>query len=134
MVVAVKYAWDQFPNVVVYTVAALVVSMPFGVYLSSHRDRKRGWRVGHRGRDEMFYEEVVNGRWERIWLDGEMLCGKAHHVIYFPSNKQWETFPVWTRGRQAEIFARIKHEFASPGYEYQETEPSNTGHSEKPSF
>lgn len=132
LVVAVKYAWDRFPVVVLSLIGTLLILMVLGVYLSSRRDRKRGWRVGHRGRDEMFYDEMVNGRWERIWIDGEMLCGKAHHVIYFPSDTQWEKFPDWTRGRQVEIVARIKQEFAPPGYEYREPELETTVHDESP--
>jgi hypothetical protein len=41
------------------------------------------WRVGHTGRDTMFYEENHHGGWQRIAIDGEMLTGRAHHVIYF---------------------------------------------------
>ncbi len=74
----------------------------------------------------MYYEEMVKGHWERIWINGEMLCGKAHHVIYFPSREQWATLPEWTRGRQIEIVARIKQAFTPPGYEYQEAEQSNS--------
>lgn len=41
-------------------------------------DEKRGWRVGHQGRDRMFYEELHHGTWERIDIDGEMQvrCGR----------------------------------------------------------
>lgn len=45
----------------------------------------RGWRVGHSGRDSMYYEEFRGGGWERLVIDGEMLMGPAHHVIYFDS-------------------------------------------------
>lgn len=132
LAMAGKYVWSHFPIVVLCTIGVMFIMIVSGTYLEKHRDLKRSWRVGHRGRDEMYYEEVVNGRWERIWIDGEMLCGKAHHVIYFPSDTQWEKFPDWTRGRQVEIVARIKQEFAPPGYEYQESEPPNTGHNESP--
>ncbi len=43
------------------------------------------WRVGHVGRDGIFYEEYREGRWERLEISGEMLLGRAHHVIYFDS-------------------------------------------------
>jgi hypothetical protein len=45
---------------------------------AAERDIARGWRVGHRGRDQMFYEERHDGRWQWIELDGEMLTGRAH--------------------------------------------------------
>ena len=67
----------------------------------------------------MYYEELVNGRWERIDIDGEMLMGRAHHVIYFKSPAQWQSYPDWARHRRAEIIARIKREFRAPDYEYQ---------------
>jgi hypothetical protein len=63
----------------------------------------QGWRVGHEGRDMMFYEEKHGGRWRRIPIPGEMLTGRAHHVIYFASIR----FPDWAEGRREEILARI---------------------------
>ena len=126
-----KFAWDHSPLLVLSTVCGLFVIALFFGYLSRRRDLERGWRVGHQGRDEMFYEEMTGGRWERIPIDGEMLCGKAHHVIYFTSCTQWETFPDWTRGRQNEIIARIKQGFPPPGYEYEEPEQSHAGNGDK---
>lgn len=80
----------------------------------------RRWRVGHVGRDMMFYEEWHDGEWRRINLDGEMLTGRAHHVIYFPSPESWQQHqPEWARHRRAEIIARIKLEFREPDYEYE---------------
>lgn len=54
------------------------------------------WRVGHQGRDAMYYEEFVDSSWRRLEIDGEMLCGRAHHVIYFVSTH----FPDWAAGRR----------------------------------
>ena len=84
----------------------------------------RGWRVGHRGRDEMYYEELREGRWERIPISGEMLMGRAHHVIYFASPREWLAYPDWARHRRAEIIARVKSEFRPPDYEYVEDGPA----------
>jgi hypothetical protein len=74
------------------------------------------WRVGHRGRDAMYYEEFADGAWRRLEIDGGMLCGRAHHVIYFVSTH----FPDWAAGRRDQIVARIKSEFCPPDYEYYE--------------
>jgi hypothetical protein len=82
------------------------------------RDGEEEWRVGHTGRDCMYYEEYREGRWERIEISGEMLMGPAHHVIYFASREQWKAYPEWARGRRSEIIARIKSRFAPPDYEY----------------
>ena len=76
------------------------------------------WRVGHQGRDNMYYEEQVGGSWQRIEVQGEMLMGPAHHVIYFASPAAWEKYPEWARGRRDEIISRIKSEFSPPDYEY----------------
>ncbi|HCN77044.1 MAG TPA: hypothetical protein DIT13_07610 [Verrucomicrobiales bacterium] len=81
-------------------------------------DHERGWRVGHRGRDCMFYEELHAGAWQRLDISGEMLTGRAHHVIYFPTAKAWSQMPEWARDRREEIIARIKSEFREPDYEY----------------
>jgi hypothetical protein len=77
------------------------------------------WRVGHRGRDAMYYEELVDGEWLRLDLDGEMNIGRAHHVIYFGSKEKWRLGPEWTHSRRTEIIARIKSAFRIPDYEYE---------------
>lgn len=66
----------------------------------------------------MFYEELRDGVWERIEIDGEMLMGRAHHVIYFATPERWLGYPAWARGRRDEIVARITSEFREPDYEY----------------
>ena len=121
--VSIKFAWDYSPTLVLTVLGALVLIGLIRGFLIRRADLERGWRVGHQGRDSMFYEEMIDGRWERIPIDGEMLCGDAHHVIYFPSESEWNAMPDWTRGRRSEIVARIKTIFTQPGYEYQEAEP-----------
>ncbi len=78
----------------------------------------REWRVGHRGRDMMYYEEFRDGAWQRLDIDGEMLTGRAHHVIYFASPSVWQNYPEWARHRREEIHARIKGELRPPDYAY----------------
>jgi hypothetical protein len=41
--------------------------------------------VGHDGRDSVYYEELHDGAWRRLAIDGEMLTGGAHHVICSPA-------------------------------------------------
>jgi hypothetical protein len=84
----------------------------------SRAEATRGWRVGHQGRDRMYYEELHDGVWERVDVDGEMLMGPAHHVIYFASPDAWLRYPPWARQRRDEIIARITSEFREPDYEY----------------
>lgn len=82
------------------------------------RESSSRWQVGHVGRDMMYYEEYRNGAWERLSLDGEMLLGRAHHVIFFRSEADWSRYPAWAHGRRAEIIERIKSAFREPDYEY----------------
>ena len=77
------------------------------------------WRVGHSGRDSMYYEEFIAGEWKRITIDGEMLMGRAHHVIYFANGERWQDYPEWARDRRTEIIGRIKARFRKPEYEYE---------------
>jgi hypothetical protein len=84
----------------------------------------QGWRVGHQGRDQMYYEELHDGVWRRIDIDGEMLMGPARHVISFASPGRWQEFPEWARDRRAEIIGRITSEFRPPDYEYSGLHPS----------
>lgn len=92
----------------------------------SAQEEQRGWRVGHRGRDCMFYEERIAGAWQRLDLSGEMLMGPAHHVIYFPTPEAWAKLPEWARQRREEILARIQSEFRPPEYEYaQDVKPAS---------
>ncbi len=121
-VVIIKFAWDYSPILVLSVFGGLFMFALVRGYFIKRADLKRGWRVGHAGRDQMFYEELVEGSWKRIPIDGEMLIGDAHHVIYFPSRKEWEAMPEWTRGRRKEIVTRIKERFTAPGYEYEDAE------------
>lgn len=82
------------------------------------KENGRGWRVGHVGRDQMYYEEIISGHWERIIIDGELLVGRAHHVIFFRSEKNWQLYPEWARNRREEIISRIQNEFREPEYLY----------------
>ena len=90
-------------------------------------DEARGWRVGHVGRDETYYEELRDGRWERIRIGGEMLTGRAHHVIYFASPREWLAHPAWARHRRDEIVARVRSAFRPPDYEYAGDGAGGTG-------
>jgi hypothetical protein len=78
----------------------------------------QAWRVGHTGRDQMYYEERCGDTWRRIAIDGEMLSGRSHHVIYFASPEIWSRYPEWARSRRDEIMARVKSEFREPDYQY----------------
>ena len=67
----------------------------------------------------MYYEEWIGGSWQRIHIDGEMLLGRAHHVIYSASAGEWQKYPEWARHRRNEIIPRITSEFREPDYQHQ---------------
>jgi hypothetical protein len=81
-------------------------------------DFQRKWRVGHVGRDVMYYEELVDGKWERLSLDGELQTGRAHHMIFFDSKEDWARYPDWAKDRREEIIQRVMNDFREPDYEY----------------
>lgn len=90
--------------------AAMPPSLPAR---STHR-----WRVGHQGRDGMYYEEEIGKQWRRIAIDGELLTGRAHHAVYLASPQRWREYPEWARDRRDEIVARIRSQFRPPDYDY----------------
>jgi len=107
----------RFPIYVLSAIAVLGVLALVRARRQRILDSQRGWRVGHVGRDAMYYEEFRDGAWHRIDIDGEMLTGKAHHVIYFGSLR----IPDWATVSRDEIIRRIKIEFHPPEYEYDDT-------------
>ena len=112
--------WESAKRYPAYAFSAVAVWIGIALVrakFQKKREHQRGWRVGHIGRDSMYYEEFNTGAWHRIDLDGEMLVGKAHHVIYFGALK----FPEWAKDRHDEIITRIKSEFRPPEYEYDDS-------------
>lgn len=105
-------------TLIISVVAGAVLVVIAARALASRAARKTGWRVGHVGRDGMYYEEFVDARWQRLDIDGEMLVGPAHYVIYFASEEQWASYPAWARDRRAQIVCRIKAAFSPPHYEH----------------
>lgn len=47
----------------------------------------------------MYYEELHEGAWQRLEVQGELLMGRAHHVIYFASPTEWQRYPAWAGNR-----------------------------------
>lgn len=77
-----------------------------------------GWRVGRVGSDDFFYEEQIDGTWQRISIRGQNLNGDGH-AIYFASEQEWQQYPPWAKYRRAEIHARIKSRFPPPQFMYE---------------
>lgn len=77
------------------------------------------WRVGHEGKDDLYYEEWIDGGWKRLLVSGELSLGPTHHLVFVDSESSWQQYkPAWARDRRAEIIARIKRSCPEPRYEY----------------
>lgn len=100
-----------------------VAILRFRINYRTHMNRKGYW-VGHEGRDEIYYEEKYRDAVRRMIIPGEMLVGgPIHRVIYVPNDAEWrEKMPEWARGRKAEIMDRIKTFLGQEHYEYDEQE------------
>lgn len=108
---------------VLYLLLGGAVLLSFAALLGRARRggtlRARRWMVEHRGRDSFVYKELVGGRLEQIDIDGEMLVGTPHHVLYIPNETEWDRrYPRWAQGRRREIVDRITSELRPPEYEY----------------
>lgn len=75
------------------------------------------WRVGHVGRDSMYYEELRDGVWQRIDISGELLTGRVSHDLHAESDERWREYPEWARHRRDEILARVMSEHLEPQYD-----------------
>ena len=112
------------PGYAAVVTAVLVVILVVAVRRNNRRDLERGWRFRRAGRDQFFYQELIDGQWASITIDGEMLGGRPRHVIYMPTIEAWGRLPAWARDRRAEIIARIQTECPEPDYA---TKTSNHG-------
>lgn len=105
----------------------LLLALPFVLIFElfmlpfrSIADRKRGWKVGRKGRDDLYYAEYRDGEWERIIIPGEMMSSdEPGHIVYLESTGDWSRYPSWAMNRKEEIITRIKERFPSPYYEYE---------------
>lgn len=80
--------------------------------------RFRGFWVQRKGRDAIEYQELHDGRIDRLTIDGEMMA-IGPHVVYIPSDAEWQQkMPGWARGRRAEIVEKVKRGLDARNYEY----------------
>ena len=80
--------------------------------------RSRGFWVSREGLDAIEYQELQNGRVERLTIGGEMMVG-APHVVYVPTPEEWQgTMPDWAQGRREEIIETVKSRLGTKNYEY----------------
>jgi len=80
--------------------------------------KARGFWAARVGRDAIEYQELRNGRVERLTIEREMMIG-APHVVYVPTEKEWQqTMPAWAEGRRIEIIDKVKRRLGTKDYEY----------------
>jgi len=78
----------------------------------------RGFWVRPEGRDAIEYQEIHEGKVQRLIIAGEMVV-KAPHVVYIPTEAEWqESMPQWARGRRDEIIENVKRGLGTKNYEY----------------
>jgi len=117
------WVFKQFPLSASVGLFLLLICGLINSLLARRKDRRRGWRAGRIGRDEIYYEELRGGSWQKIIIHGEMLTTKKpKHRIYFTSAGEWQKHPDWARDRRDEIFSRVKSTLQVPDYEYYESD------------
>jgi len=104
-----------------YTIMGVVFLILLGVsrYVWVKKtSERRGWRTYALGIGAVYYEELRDGKWEKIEIGGERLCGKPRYVIYLGSAETWKKYPEWAQNRREEIISRIKSVLKEPEYKY----------------
>lgn len=87
-------------------------------WFKKRKEEKQGWRVRRKGRGGISYEQKVEGKWEQIEVDGELLLGKINLVLYFETEIGWTKYPKWAQNRN-EILSRIKSKFPPKTTDYE---------------
>jgi hypothetical protein len=81
--------------------------------------RRAGWNIRHDGLHVIRYSELLGSKVEEIVIDGEMVHGTPHHVLYVPAAPEWDQrYPDWARGRRDEIVRRIRSKCPDSEYSY----------------
>jgi hypothetical protein len=101
-------------------VVALLAAINFVQLLRYRWFLKRsGWNVRLSGLHALSYCEVVDSKAEEVVIDGELLVGKPHHVLYIYGASEWDRrYPEWARGRRDEILQRIRSKCPDSGYSF----------------
>ena len=102
-------------------IGTLLVSWLIGCAIkTAHNFRKKGYRAGHQGRDNIFYMERVGDNTRELVIYGEMLID-APHAIYVPGDVRWKReMPEWAKDRKSEILNRIKEELGTKNHKFVE--------------
>lgn len=132
-----RFDLAEFPSrrpLPLYITAAIVALLVFGFINSRRirrRDEERGWRVGRQGRDQLLYDKLREGKWERIDVDGAILEGTPHHVIYLSST----VFPLWGKSARKRLSsasrASCEHQDTNTKRHDPNANPSNATRAEK---
>jgi hypothetical protein len=112
--------WRDALVIVLLPLSLLLLPIGWLLYFArrSYWLRVRGFWVTREGRDAIEYQELHNGRVERLTLGGEMMVG-APHVVYVPTEEEWrQTMPEWAQGRRDEIIANVRRQLGTKRYEY----------------
>jgi hypothetical protein len=112
--------WHDALVIVLLPLSLLLLPIGWPLYFArrSYWLRVRGFWVTREGRDAIEYQQLHNGRVERLTIGGEMMVG-APHVVYVPTEEEWrQTMPEWAQGRRDEIIANLRRKLGTKRYEY----------------
>jgi hypothetical protein len=110
----------RYPLIFVGVIALLALGAFINRGKAERSFRKKGYRAGHEGRDNIYYQEQVGEHIRKLTIEGEMMID-APHVIYVPSGNKWkQQMPEWAQGRRAEILHRIEEELGTTECEFVE--------------
>jgi hypothetical protein len=112
--------WRDALVIVLLPLSLLLLPIGWPLYFvrRSYWLKVHGFWVAREGRDAIEYQELHNGRIERLTIGGEMMVG-APHVVYVPTEEEWrQTMPEWAQGRREEIIENVKRKLGTKRYEY----------------
>jgi len=94
------------PSVII--ASCIIIILIVYVFFINYCQRKRGWRVIGRGRDEIRYECWEGCKWIGFDLYAELLCGKPSRIVSVWGISEWDkNVPKWANGKRDEIIARL---------------------------
>lgn len=112
--------WRDALVIVLIPLSLLLLPIGWSIYFV----RRYYWLKAHgfwatrAGRDAIEYQELHNGRVQRVIIAGEMV-GKGPHLVYIPTEAEWhQTMPQWAQGRREEIIENVQRRLGTKNYEY----------------
>ncbi|MEM6718530.1 MAG: hypothetical protein AAF611_04355 [Bacteroidota bacterium] len=104
-------------EIILLILSAIFLLVLIAYIIRTVKENKRGWRAQPIGRDSILYQQKIKNEWKEIQIEGEMLVGDIHKIIYFKTEQDWAAYPEWAQNR-TEIIQRIKIDYPPHSTEY----------------